>query len=285
MTRREKIQRVERIRNRYEKAFYSPLKKVLENQLSSFTDDLHTYGVEQARTRLNASMWNNDVSVVVNQLYIEVGLAMANQTLGDLRILKKREQKRRTFGYNEEWTNQIVLYFSRHLFDKVVLPISETTKDYILAVITEGVNRGWSIEEMVAKIEREDYLDGRVRRILRTEINRAINYGNTLAEQKYEFKTQKRWVAVHDNRTRHAHLAADGQTVEMDTRFSVGGEQLDFPGDPDGSAENTINCRCHTELVAVRDGEGRLIPKKPQGQVRVRGRLRRELQDILNELQ
>ena len=26
--------------------------------------------------------------------------------------------------------------------------------------------------------------------------------------------------------------------------FSVGGEQLEYPGDPSGSAENVINCKC-----------------------------------------
>jgi hypothetical protein len=138
---------------------------------------------------------------------------------------------------------------------------------------------------MVQEIEREDYLDGRVRRILRTESNRAINYGGSLARDKWEFKTQKRWIAVHDNRTRHAHLSADGQTVDSTAFFTVGGEQLEFPGDPEASGKNTINCRCFAEDVAVRDGNGRLIPKEePKTPIRIRGRLRRELQDILNEL-
>lgn len=138
---------------------------------------------------------------------------------------------------------------------------------------------------MVDKIEQQDYLDGRVKMILRTESNRAINYGNELAADKFEYKTQKRWVAVHDSRTRHWHLNADGQTVNQDGTFSVGGEQMEFPGDPNASGANTINCRCFSEVVAMRDDNGRLIPKDgQQPQARVGGRLRAQLQSIYAEL-
>jgi uncharacterized protein with gpF-like domain len=137
---------------------------------------------------------------------------------------------------------------------------------------------------MVQEIERADYLDGRVRRIVRTEMNRAINYGNELAANKFEYQTQKRWVAVHDNRTRHWHLSADGQTVDQTDAFVVGGEQMEFPGDPEASAGNTINCRCFSEVVANRDENGRLVPKEEQPQARVTGRLRAQLADILAEL-
>jgi uncharacterized protein with gpF-like domain len=284
MTRQQRIRQNERLRQRYEKAFYASLKKAVKSQLSSFTSDLINYGVDAARAGANTSLWNDQLLPIINKLYVEAGLAKANQTLGELRRLPKVQKKRTSFGYNAEWTTQILQYFSAHLFDKVVLPISETTKEYILKIISKGVDEGWSIQRMVEEIEREDYLDGRVRRILRTESNRAINYGNELAADKFDYKTQKRWIAVHDSRTRHAHLNADNQTVNQDDSFSVGGEQMQFPGDPKGSPENTINCRCFSEVVAIRDDKGRLIPKEAQPQVRVRGALRSELQSILAEL-
>lgn len=260
------------------------MKKAVKSQLSSFTSNLQQYGVNVAIANMDVELWNKQLAPVVNKLYTEAGVAKANQTLAELRRLPKVQKKRTSFGYNAEWTQAILNYFSAHLFDKVVLPISETTKDYILKVISKGVDEGWSIQRMVEEIEREDYLNGRVRRILRTEANRAINYGNELAMDKFEYQVQKRWVAVHDNRTRHAHLAADGQTVEQEGYYSVGGEQLEFPGDPKGRPENTINCRCFSEVVAKRDANGRLISKEQQEPVRVRGRLRAELQSILAEL-
>jgi hypothetical protein len=284
MTRQQRIRQNEKMRNRYEKAFYAPVKKALKNQLSSFTSDLQQYGPDRARDNMDTELWNKDLAPLINKVYVEAGIAKANQTLSELRRLPKVQKKRTSFGYNAEWTQEILNYFSAHLFDKVVLPISDTTKEYIMRVIKKGVDEGWSIQRMTEEIEREDYLDGRVRRILRTESNRAINYGNELAMDKFEYQVQKKWVAVHDNRTRHAHLAADGQTVDQEGEFSVGGEQLEFPGDPKGSGANTINCRCFSEVVAQRDDNGRLIPKEVQPKVRVTGRLRAELQSILADL-
>lgn len=54
----------------------------------------------------------------------------------------------------------------------------------------------------------------------------------------------KRWVAHHDERTRHSHLAANGQTVAIDDPFIVGGAALAFPGDPSAPMEEVANCRC-----------------------------------------
>lgn len=284
MTRTERIRRNEAFRSRYEKAFYNPVKRALKKQISSLTDILKEQGPQAA---LSAVVIDFGMQPVIEKLYTTVGVAKANEQLSELRRLPKRIQvKRRTLGFNGEWTRQILEYFQLNLFNKVVLPISETTQEYIREIINRGTIEGWSIDRMVEEIEREDYLDGRVRRILRTEINRAINYGQTIGEQKYEFKTQKRWIAVDDRRTRPAHNAADNQTVEISGSFVVGGEVMQFPGDPNASGANTINCRCFMEFVPVRDANGRLIPKdgQPSRPIRVQGRLRGALQEALAEL-
>lgn len=286
MTKRQLIRQNEKLRRKYEDAFYPKVKRALKNYISSFTRVLKSEGVQATRLELSANLIAENLAPVIREMYVKLGLEKANLSLSALRKLPKVQQKRRSLGFNREWTNAILEYFAQHLFDKVVLPISDTTRNFIQLILDEGIREGWSIERMVQEIEREDYLDGRVRRILRTESNRAINYGGELARDKFEYKTQKRWIAVHDNRTRHAHLSADGQTVASDGFFTVGGEQMSFPGDPEASGANTINCRCFAEDVAIRDAQGRLVSKgEDKPPVRIRGRLRRELQQILNELQ
>ena len=52
------------------------------------------------------------------------------------------------------------------------------------------------------------------------------------------------WNAVGDAHTRPAHAAADGQTVGLNEPFSVGGEDLMYPGDPSGSPRMVNGCRC-----------------------------------------
>jgi len=69
-----------------------------------------------------------------------------------------------------------------------------------------------------------------------------VKAGIDLAKDKIE----KTWVPILDSRTRAAHAAADLQTVDFNGVYTVGGQQLRFPGDTSLGAtpNNTINCRC-----------------------------------------
>lgn len=55
----------------------------------------------------------------------------------------------------------------------------------------------------------------------------------------------KRWLHIPVARVpRISHLLADGQIRKPDEPFLVEGEELQYPRDPSGSPENTINCHC-----------------------------------------
>lgn len=92
----------------------------------------------------------------------------------------------------------------------------------------------------------------RAETIARTESINALRAGQQEAVRQAFDKSdildkeiEKEWDASGDGRTRPDHDAADGQTVVgLNTPFIVGGEQLLYPGDPSGSAANTVNCRC-----------------------------------------
>jgi len=56
------------------------------------------------------------------------------------------------------------------------------------------------------------------------------------------------WVTVGDEVVRVSHVVVDF-TEKVDGGFIVQGEFLRFPGDPNGSASNIINCRCSVLLV------------------------------------
>lgn len=70
---------------------------------------------------------------------------------------------------------------------------------------------------------------------------------------KSYYPVKKQWVAIMDSRTRDAHAAANGQIVEIDKPFLVGGENLMYPGDASGSIGNIINCRCTTKFIFDKD--------------------------------
>jgi len=283
MTKDKVILQNERLRRRYEKAFRPLLLEVMRDHYNLYISSLKENGVQHVLNDNTAFIIDVRLTALIRQMYVTCGIGRATLTYRALQRLPRVERKRGTIGFNAQWTDDILNYFRLNLYNKVVLPIAETTQEWIRKVLNEGIEKGWTIDQMVEEIIRKDYLDGRVERILRTEINRAINYGNQLAAKAYEFRTKKRWIAVHDSRTRHHHLEADGQTVEIDEPFNIGGEPMDFPGDPDASAENVINCRCVTEIVPVRSRQGRLTPKEPRP-VRISSRLRRDLQDIIADL-
>lgn len=77
-----------------------------------------------------------------------------------------------------------------------------------------------------------------------TQATAALNTATAEAASMSGLRLEKEWVAILDTHTRAAHAEADGQKVPLGASFSVGGEDLRFPGDPLGSYDNTINCRC-----------------------------------------
>jgi len=75
----------------------------------------------------------------------------------------------------------------------------------------------------------------------------------------YDLQTLGYWftankVAVHnctiDGKTRPSHFAADGQRVPLGGKFTIGGAQLDYPGDQSGPPEEWKNCRCRIGVLA-----------------------------------
>jgi hypothetical protein len=80
----------------------------------------------------------------------------------------------------------------------------------------------------------------------------------------------KTWNAVGDDLTRPDHLDAADENVDIPINdpFDVGGEQLLYPGDPSGSDEQTINCRCWTTTDGIDPGiaeYGEPEPDEPGG--------------------
>jgi hypothetical protein len=86
--------------------------------------------------------------------------------------------------------------------------------------------------------------------IARTEMTALVNGGDVAATRIVSDATgvayEKQWLTAGGaEHPRHElYDGLDGQTVGLEEYFDVGGDQLAYPGDPDGSPEETINCRC-----------------------------------------
>lgn len=107
------------------------------------------------------------------------------------------------------------------------------------------------------------YSEERADRIARTETMRAYNSGDMVGARSLPVDhrpVEKVWIATGDSRTRRAHARANDQVQPLDAPFRVGGERLDRPADPRGSAGNTIHCRCVMEFLYPGD-------RRPDGSV------------------
>jgi uncharacterized protein with gpF-like domain len=137
-------------------------------------------------------------------------------------------------------------YIGLEMIRRRITSVTETTRQQIVNQITAGQNAGEGIAAIAKRISDNVGIISRQRGALiaRTETHGAANYGADGAARATGLKLRKEWVAAEDERTRVEHAEADGQIVDMDQAFEVGGEMLMYPGDPAGSAGNVINCRC-----------------------------------------
>jgi SPP1 gp7 family putative phage head morphogenesis protein len=118
----------------------------------------------------------------------------------------------------------------------------DTAHKKVERAIAKAVEDGTGREGMVENIRRVygEMSRGHANTIARTEVGVASQSG-TMEGYKQSGVRIKIWVAVQDADTRDAHSDMDGEEAPIDMPFSNG---LMTPLDPDGPAEEVVNCRC-----------------------------------------
>lgn len=135
--------------------------------------------------------------------------------------------------------------------------LSRTSTDIwheIRELIAEGIEEGDSIDDLANRIKDKfnDISKMRARRIAVTETAVAYEKGRYLTMKEAGI-THKKWITASDANVRGSHQAVNGEVLPIEELFVVGDDALLHPADPNGSAEEVINCRC----VSVADlGEG-----------------------------
>jgi uncharacterized protein with gpF-like domain len=118
--------------------------------------------------------------------------------------------------------------------------------DAVRGILRDAVEAGLG-ESVTARMIRERIGDmslTNAARIARTEMHTASTKGADEAARSTGLAMVKEWAAAEDTRTRFSHALADGQLVELNEPFIVGGSRLMVPGDPNAPAKEIINCRC-----------------------------------------
>lgn len=133
-------------------------------------------------------------------------------------------------------------------------------------IIDSATTNGASIPDVQDQVEQlfgdtsTTNWKARARTVARTEVVGAYNGGlhdafAMIVANDPETAWVKRWLATEDQRTRPDHREVDGQTVPFHEHFSLGPEgtvKMMYPHDPEGPADQVINCRC-TELLEIKN--------------------------------
>lgn len=146
-----------------------------------------------------------------------------------------------------------------------VTSIADTTRLNIMRIVRASHEEGLTIPD-TAKAIRAGMKESSMARatlIARTELVGAVNGGSLSAtrivEEATGAKYTKTWLtspgALYPRHEEYEGL--DGQTVGLDEYFDVGEDQLEFPGDPNGSPDEVCNCRC-TLVYSDEDGGGEM---------------------------
>ena len=157
---------------------------------------------------------------------------------------------------------RIVQEFIEQYGARKVVAISEATEEQIRRLITQGMKEGMGQREIAKLIREQTPIVAQIRSevIARTETHGSSQFASQRVAEESRFPLEKVWTSIEDHRTRDfgegdgvvdafSHRAMNGARVRLDQPFMVpmksGGEEaLMFPGDPNGSAGNVINCRC-----------------------------------------
>lgn len=177
-----------------------------------------------------------------------VRIAVSHVLSGKKAVLPELEHKE---AWHAFWTYLVHKWMSDYGAARAK-ETAHTTREDLQRVITAAVSGEDELNpvQVAAAMLRVKGLSAfRAMTIARTEVHNAMMYASQESAAKLEREgglvLKKRWVPVLDERTRVNHASmANVAPIALDADFMVGGERMQRPGDPRGSAANTVRCRC-----------------------------------------
>lgn len=227
------------------------LEKWTNKQYKTMLDNLYTDAIN------NITIYGEDsVNLIkidsIKETYVNVWVTVSFRT--------KEATKERL--YNKDlmvgWKEKVTNYVLNTLDDRIVEVWLESRKQYISALskaIETATNEGLGVEALQRRIkslveaQMGEIATWRARRIAQTESIGAGNFGaqsGMMDAVNDGARIRKKWLVRYGSETpRHALIPGlDGQIRDVDQPFDVGGVAMMQPGDPNGGAENVINCKC-----------------------------------------
>ena len=259
MTQQDKhnyLLRFQRFQQSREKYFAPKINAALNKQYKTFLDHVKYLGIDAVN-----HIKPYEITKILEDLYFDAGIVYGAKIRADLNRVKARMP----IGFSERMHQLIMQYFGQDILNTSI-GITETTKNLIRDVFINAYAQGLGINDIIKQFENTEMSRIRSRLIARTETVTSANGGAFIVAQDTGLLLTKGWLATKDGRTRHDHAEIDGQKVDRDDYFNVGGYDMLHPGDhggkngkPEVPAKEICNCRCCTIFETKRDANGRLL--------------------------
>ena len=231
----------------WEKLFYKKIQIALKKQ------SVNAYKTYKATKEITFnSKFITDIFV---DLYKRVGVDFATWQYRQLNNQKDDD-------WSRGWEMSMEDYAINEAGSRIVL-ITGTNKERFITELSkitkQATEEGLGVDATTKLIEKEliknitGYQRYMSKRIAQTEILSAANKGQMIAADSFHIPTKKVWMCGGVSETeRHTAIPGlDGQERLKDEAVDVDGEALMYPGDPSGSPENVINCKCIVSILPV----------------------------------
>lgn len=149
-----------------------------------------------------------------------------------------------------------------------ITAMNENTAELVREQLSEGVEKGESIQELKTRIRDvfSDATDHRAAVIARTEVLKATNFASEEAYRQSGVVIAKEWLTAKDERVCPFCGPLDGKTVELENVFFEEGDEISGRNDKGKTVSMTVSlgnighpplhqqCRC-TLIPVLRSGE------------------------------
>lgn len=252
-----------RLHSRYEKQAY----KIFVDEFRNMCNNIPFNIVNDANIELTieSSISKENIFKTFYKVYNTIGKEHAKYVGKQINIQLK------DFSFDtflSEWERNLLEWLFKNSASNVI-SVRSTLIEYLKQVIAFGRAEGKTISEITTDLQRlinsRNFYRYQALRIARTETTSAANYATLTSSDVSGVATDKVWVSAQDARTRKPpqsefnHLAMNGVRIPTNEKFNVNGDEIMFPGDPQGDAGNVINCRCNIAIVVRRDKNGTII--------------------------
>ena len=248
-TRRFEI-KFNRSKNRIEKQGVRLFRAMFRSMYKDFLDEALNRPVEQWPSVAGTSAKTAQVEKVMINFYQRFA-PLALMVRNNLIAQKGAEDEIWKNIYRDEMQNIV-----KNTAGEKITSITNTTNDkfkkIVRDVLTTGEKEGLGVEQIRRMLVKEvgENLKGnvvaRARAIAQTEMISASNQAAMKAAESTGYETRKFWSTSGLENMRQSHIDAQNYSDSMEglkdnESFPNG---LLYPGDPNGSVEEVVNCRC-----------------------------------------